>query len=92
MTTRKTLSISIAIATGLLLSSCASSPSVHQNDYVYQGINFGADRNTDFKKGVQDACRTAGGDYTKDHSKFNNNASYKTGWEDGRLQCKGDSQ
>ncbi len=74
---------------GLFLTACTSSPSVHANDYIYKGINFGSDRNADFKQGVQDACRTADGDYTKDHTKFNNNESYKIGWEDGRLQCKG---
>lgn len=85
----KTLMISTAIITGLFLTACTSSPTVHANDYMYEGINFGSDRNTDFKQGVQDACRTADGVYTKDHERFKNNVSYKIGWEDGRLQCKG---
>jgi hypothetical protein len=85
----KTLIIATITVTGLLLTACTSSPAIHQNDYVYQGINFGSDRDANFKKGVQDACRTADGDYTKDHTKFNNNESYRIGWEDGRLQCKG---
>lgn len=85
----KTLIISSAIITGLLLTACSSSSITHENDYIYQGINFGADRDASFKKGVQDACKTADGDYTKDHTKFNNNESYRIGWEDGRLQCKG---
>jgi len=92
----KILTITTAIATGLLLSACTSSslsnsaPSVSGGDaYIYNGINFGADRDASFKKGVQDACKTADGDYTKDHNLFNNNESYKIGWEDGRLQCKG---
>ena len=85
----KTLITTTAIVTGLLLTACTSSSINSYNDYVYQGINFGADRDANFKKGVQDACRTANGDYTKDHTKFNNNESYRIGWEDGRLQCKG---
>lgn len=85
----KILITSSAIITGLLLSACTSSSVTHANDYVYQGINFGADRDASFKKGVQDACKTADGDYTKDHNLFNNNTSYLIGWEDGRLQCKG---
>ena len=85
----KILITSTAIITGLLLSACTSSSVTHVNDYVYQGLNFGSDRDANFKKGVQDACRTADGDYTKDHTKFNNNESYRIGWEDGRLQCKG---
>ena len=85
-----------ALVTGLLLSACTSSslsvssPSVSGGDaYIYNGINFGADRDANFKQGVRDACRTSDGDYTKDHSKFNNNESYRIGWEDGRLKCKG---
>jgi len=78
-----------AILTGFFLSACSSSSVSHENDYIYQGINFGSDRDAHFKKGVQDACKTADGDYTKDHDLFNNNISYRVGWEDGRLQCKG---
>ena len=85
----KTLITTTAMLTGLLLTACTSSSINSYNDYVYQGINFGSDRDANFKQGVRDACRTADGDYTKDHTKFNNNESYRIGWEDGRLQCKG---
>ncbi len=88
----KTLLATAAVATGLLLTACTSSSLSMSSggvDYIYQGINFGSDRDPSFKKGVQDACRTADGDYTKDHNLFKNNESYKIGWEDGRLQCKG---
>lgn len=85
----KTVITTTALVAGLLLSACTSSSMTLEDDYVYQGINFGSDRDASFKKGVQDACRTAGGNYTKDHNKFNNNESYRIGWEDGRLQCKG---
>jgi len=89
MTYTKTLFTTAIMTTGLLLTACTSSSSISYNDYIYQGINFGSDRNASFKKGVQDACRTADGYYTKDRTLFNNNKSYKIGWEDGRLQCKG---
>ena len=85
----KTLITTTALVAGLLLSACTSSSMTLEDDYVYQGINFGSDRDANFKQGVRDACRTADGDYTKDHTKFNNNESYRIGWEDGRLQCKG---
>ena len=86
---KKTLITTTAIVTGLLLSACTSSSLSSGNDYLYQGINFGSDRDASFKKGVQDGCRTSDGTYTKNHTLFNNNESYKVGWEDGRLQCKG---
>jgi len=82
--------ITTTIAAGFLLTACGGSTSItHSNDYVYRGINFGPDRDATFKKGVQDACKTADGEYTKDHYLFNNSTSYRVGWEDGRLQCKG---
>ena len=85
----KILVVNITIFTGILLTACSSSSVSHENDYIYQGINFGPDRDASFKKGVQDACKTADGDYTKDHNLFKTNVSYRVGWEDGRLQCKG---
>ncbi|MCD6212212.1 MAG: hypothetical protein J7J02_04430 [Sulfurovum sp.] len=88
----KTLITSTAIAAGFLLSACTSSalpPLSGGNAYIYNGINFGSDRDASFKHGVRDGCRTSDGDYTKDHNLFNNSESYKTGWEDGRLQCHG---
>ena len=85
----KTLLNTALITTGLLLTACTSSGVSMENAYIHNGINFGSDRNADFKHGVRDACRTADGDYTKNRELFNNNESYRIGWEDGRLQCKG---
>ena len=67
MTYTKTLFTTTVMATGLFLTACTSSSSVSYNDYIYNGINFGSDRDASFKKGVQDACKTADGDYTKNH-------------------------
>ena len=92
MFTKKTLITTTAIVTGLLLTACTSSSlsmSSGGDNYIYQGINFGSDRDASFKHGVRDGCRTSDGDYTKDHNQFKNSESYKVGWEDGRLQCKG---
>ena len=89
---QKTLITTTAIVTGLLLSACTSSslpPLSDGNTYIHNGVNFGSGRDASFKHGVRDGCRTSDGDYTKNHTLFNNNESYKVGWEDGRLQCKG---
>lgn len=77
-----------AVFSGLMMLSACTSPTP-ANGYMYEGINFGADRDDSFKKGVRDACKTANGYYTKDHALFNANESYRIGWEDGRLKCKG---
>ena len=85
----KLLNISAILVSGLLFTACTSSAPSLENAYIYNGINFGSERDESFKHGVRDACKTADGDYTKDHNLFNNNESYRIGWEDGRLQCKG---
>ena len=56
-------------------------------EYMYNGINFGYDRDASFKYGVQDGCKTATGAYTKNHELFNNDESYKFGWGEGRIKC-----
>ncbi len=89
MFTKNTLIITASIATGLLLTACTSNSVPSRNSYVYNGINFGADRDANFKHGVRDGCKTSDGDYVKDHNLFNSSESYKVGWEDGRLKCKG---
>ena len=91
---KNTLITTTVLAAGLFLSACTSSalsPSSGggSNAYIYNGVNFGSDRSASFKHGVRDGCKTSDGDYTKDHNLFNSSESYKVGWEDGRLQCKG---
>jgi hypothetical protein len=81
--------ISIGLLLSMLFTACTSSSPRTYNNYIYNNINFGSNRNASFKMGVQDACKTANGDYTKNHTLFNSNESYKIGWESGRLHCKG---
>jgi hypothetical protein len=87
----------ILVAGSFMLSGCAipylyhtaTAPSSQEASFVYQGINFGTNRDADFKRGVKDGCTTASGAYAKDHASFNTSSSYRTGWENGRLKCKG---
>ncbi|WP_294955231.1 hypothetical protein [Sulfurovum sp.] len=77
-----------------LFSGCVSSESSVApgiEDFVYRGHDFGPDRDSDYRRGVMDGCRTTDGDYTKDHGRFKTNESYRAGWEHGRLHCKGTS-
>ncbi|MDQ7046387.1 MAG: hypothetical protein Q9M39_01690 [Sulfurovum sp.] len=85
----KKMLLPVALTGSIFLTACTSSSPVSYNDYIYNGINFGSDRDASFKKGVQDACRTSDGYYTKDHTLFNDNESYKFGWEDGRAAVQG---
>ncbi len=89
-TTKLTLA-SLTIA-GYLFSGCTNSaPDIgpRANDFVYHGHNFGSNRNSEYKQGVIDGCRTSDGDYTKNHALYQSDESYHVGWEHGRLHCKG---
>ena len=88
------LSLMTLTAAAVLLSGCVSSvssPTPGSGDFVYRGHDFGPDRDSDYRKGVMDGCRTSDGEYTKSHALFKTNASYHAGWEHGRLHCKGNS-
>jgi len=69
--------------------ACSGSPKVSSNDFVYNGYNFGPDRNAGYKAGIYDGCKTSTGEYAKDHEKFKLDIDYHNGWEHGRLKCKG---
>jgi len=84
---RKIMMLSI-VCMGLSLMSCSSKHHVSRNDFVYNGINFGADRDASYQQGVRDGCATTAGNYTKDSDRFKVDKSYRVGWADGRLQSE----
>jgi len=55
--------------------------------FIYQGHDFGPDRDASYREGVVDGCTTAGGTYAKNHTLFKSDPSYRAGWEHGRLHC-----
>ncbi|MCF6207665.1 MAG: hypothetical protein L3J47_12390 [Sulfurovum sp.] len=61
-------------------------------DFIYNGHNFGPERDAEYRAGVEDGCKTSNGDYTKNHTAYQTNESYHVGWDHGRLHCKGDSE
>lgn len=44
--------------------------------------------NIEYKIGTKDGCRTAKGNYTKDHAKFRVDLDYHEGWFNGRQRCQ----
>ncbi len=84
--------LAISLTAVLFLSGCVSSESsitAGGEDFIYRGHDFGPDRDSEYRKGVMDGCRTSDGEYTKDHVSYKTNESYHDGWEHGRLHCKG---
>jgi hypothetical protein len=94
MSFKKSTLLVIAVTAAVFLSGCVSSePSIAPSGdaFIYRGHDFGPDRNSEYRQGVMDGCRTSDGDYTKNHAAYETGESYHTGWEDGRLHCKGTS-
>jgi len=92
MSFKKSTLLVIAVTAAVFLSGCVSSaPGVvpGEEDFIYRGHDFSPDRDAAYRQGVKDGCRTSDGDYTKNHAAYETGESYHTGWEDGRLHCKG---
>jgi len=87
---KKSILLWIAGSTTLLyLTGCGSSKvSESKGGYYHSGIYFGKDFSDNLKKGTEDGCITAKGDYKKSHTLFNNDKDYENGWFLGRNRCK----
>jgi len=86
--TSKSIEIVLYFTVVFFITACVSSSKISLNNFVYNGHNFGADKNSEYRLGIIDGCKTSGGEYSKNHIKFNKNIDYHNGWEDGRLNCK----
>jgi len=79
----------LSLSAALLLGACtAARPHAARGDFVYHGHDFGPHRNAEYRAGVVDGCRTADGDYSKNHERYRVDIDYHDGWEHGRLHCK----
>ena len=91
----KTITLaSIFLAGTLLFTGCGEVPnldniSASSKDFIYRNHDFGPNRDVNYREGVKDGCKTADGDYTKNHTLFDTENDYRAGWEHGRLHCKG---
>jgi len=73
----------------LFIYGCSSHKvPVTSDRFIYHGIYFGKNINTNTQYGIVDGCTTAKGDYRKSHTLFNNNNDYYKGWFLGRQRCK----
>jgi hypothetical protein len=74
----------------LLLSACGQkghAVSKKEGGFYYSGIYFGKNFSPALKQGVADGCETSKGYYTKNHTLFNTETDYNTGWFLGRRRC-----
>jgi len=88
----KTATLSMLLLGSLFYITACSSRKISksQGGYYYSDIYFGKNFSDYFKKGIEDGCTTAKGDYKKSHTLFNNEMDYdyKDGWFLGRNRCK----
>ncbi len=87
---KKSILLWIAGSTTLLyLTGCGSSKVPEsKGGYYHSGIYFGKNFSDTLKKGTEDGCTTAKGNYKKSHRLFNNDKDYNDGWFLGRNRCK----
>ncbi|AKF24497.1 hypothetical protein YH65_03165 [Sulfurovum lithotrophicum] len=82
-------SMTLSTTALLLLTACGSVRHVPESKggFYYSGIYFGKNFSQTLKEGVEDGCDTSKGHYTKNHTLFNNDRDYNTGWFLGRSRC-----
>ncbi len=85
----KSMTTIVLITSLLLFNACSSRKALKsKTEYSYSGIYFGKHFTENYKKGIEDGCITAKGDYKKSHRLFNNDHDYNKGWFLGRNRCR----
>jgi len=81
----------ILLATSAVLFTACGESTRHvpesQGGFYYSGIYFGKNFSQTLKEGVEDGCETSKGYYKKNHTLFNTDTDYNTGWFLGRSRC-----
>ena len=72
----------------MILGGCGSSPKPN-DPYT---VKIPENMSDSFKKGMEDGCSTAKGEYTKISDLFNSDEDYKNGWFAGRSRCNPSNQ
>jgi hypothetical protein len=86
---KSTIKTIFIISVSILATGCKPKPiPASKGGYTHSGIYFGAHFNDNYKKGIQDGCKTSKGVYTKSHWLFQNRKDYANGWFLGRNRCK----
>ena len=83
-------SIAFLATSALLLTACGDGTRhvpESKGGFYYSGIYFGKNFSETLKEGVRDGCETSKAHYTKNHTLFNNDTDYNTGWFLGRSRC-----
>ena len=73
------ITISVSILTG-----CGKKAPEPKDPY---SVKIPDNMSESFKKGMEDGCLTATGEYTKNSDMFNSDEDYKNGWFAGRSKC-----
>ncbi len=72
----------------VVFSGCGSALKPH-DPYT---VKIPENMSESFKKGMEDGCNTAKGEYTKNSDSFNSDEDYKNGWFAGRSKCNPSNQ
>lgn len=62
--------------------------SAYNDSYYYDGYNYGNNRDTSYRNGVEDGCSSKRGVWRKNIYQYNNNYSYRNGWNAGYNRCR----
>jgi len=77
-----------ALVSNALIGNTTSS---YGNPYYYNGYNYGSNRDSYYRRGIQDGCRSRRGNWVKNSYNYRNRYSYRNGWNAGYNQCRRNS-
>jgi len=83
-------SITLLAGSAVLFTACGGGTRhvpESQGGFYYSSIYFGKNFSQTLKEGVEDGCDTSKGHYRKNHTLFNTDTDYNTGWFLGRSRC-----
>lgn len=60
----------------------------YSDAFYYDGYNYGYNRNAAYRTGVRHGCSSKRGTWKKNQYRYNNDRSYRVGWNAGYRNCK----
>lgn len=70
-----------------VVANALTGGAAYGDPYYYNGYNYGANRDTRYRNGVEDGCSSKRGVWRKNTYQYNHYYSYRDGWNAGYNQC-----
>lgn len=70
-----------------VVANALTGGAAYNDPYYYNGYNYGSNRDSNYRNGIEDGCSSKQGTWRKNTYMYNRNYSYRNGWNAGYNQC-----